>query len=110
MTNATIIQNAQLALMEAGKIGTTGRTLKAVDGVGNTITIPEPEPIHTYQRWKELGYQVQKGQKAVARLSIWKYAVKKMQSEDGVKEQPETRMFMKTAAFFSFSQVEAVTA
>ena len=55
MTNAQIIGNAQDALLKAGKIKPTGRVLRAVDGAGNEITVPEAEPIHTYATWKELG-------------------------------------------------------
>ena len=32
-----------------------------------------PELIHTYQKWKELGYQVRRGEKAIAKFPIWKY-------------------------------------
>ena len=57
MTNEMIIGNAQDALLRAGKIKPTGRMLRAVDGAGNEITVPEAEPIHTYQTWRELGFR-----------------------------------------------------
>lgn len=105
MTNEQIIANAQMELLEQGKIKGTGRMLKAIDGEGNEILIPEPEEIHTYAAWKSLGFQVQKGQKAVAAFSIWKHTTKKAKTED---EEDTEHMFLKTAHFFSRSQVELI--
>ena len=65
ITNAMIILNAQMELMAQGKIGTTGRMIRVQFADGEQ-EIPEPEPIHTYQHWKENGYQVRKGEHAVA--------------------------------------------
>lgn len=64
------------------------------------------EQIHTYNRWKQLGFQVQKGSKAVAKITIWKASRKKSDEDD----EDEPRMFMKTASFFAASQVEPVKA
>ena len=110
MTNAEIISNAQFALMDAGKIGSTGRTLEVRDEAGNIFTMPEPEPIHTFNYWKEIGYSVRKGEKAVTKLCIWKYTSKRKTDEDGNEQEPESRMFMKTSAFFALSQVQPITA
>lgn len=107
MTNAQIIYNAQMELLEQGKIKSTGKMFKAIDGEGNEILVPEPEEIHTYAAWKSLGFQVRKGQKAVASFTIWKHTVKKAKTED---EEDEPKMFMKMSSFFSRSQVEAITA
>jgi hypothetical protein len=104
MTNAQIIFNAAQALAEEGKIGYTGREFKAVDADGNEMVVRETEPIHTHQTWKQLGYQVQKGQKAVAAILIWKHTVK-VDKETGGED---AKMFMKTAHFFSMAQVQAV--
>jgi len=102
MTNAQIVFNEAQRLAEEGLISYTGRTFKAQDMAGNEVTIRETEPIHTYQTWKGLGYQVQKGQKAVTKLTIWKHTSKK----DDETGEEKSKMFMKTAAFFSLSQVE----
>lgn len=110
MTNAEIISNAQFALMDAGKIGSTGRTLEFRDEAGNAFSVPEPEPIHTFNYWKECGYTVRKGEKAVAKLTIWKHTTRTPKDEDGNELEPENRMFMKTSAFFSLSQVKPITA
>lgn len=107
ITNAQIIAQASKELADAGVIGFTGRTFEIPLADGTVLTFPETEPIHTYSHWKELGYQVRKGQRAVTKLTIWKHAAGKRNEETGESETPE-RMFMKTAAFFSASQVDAI--
>ena len=112
MTNAQIIFAAAQELAEAGKIGYTGRTFEAVDGEGNKIVMKETEEIHTYAAWQALGFQVQKGQKAIAQIVIWKHTGAKLETvptENGdVEYIDKGRMFMKKAHFFSRSQVEAI--
>lgn len=107
MTNEQIIANAQMELLEQGKIKGTGRMLKAIDGEGNEILIPEPEEIHTYAAWKSLGFQVQKGQKAVASFAIWKHTVRKAKTED---DEDKESMFLKVSSFFTRSQVAPIAA
>ena len=110
MTNAQIIFNAAQELAEQGLIQYTGRTFKATDAAGNEVVLKETEEIHTYKIWQEMGYQVQKGQKAVAKIMIWKHSGSKMEempTKDGnVEYIDKGHMFMKLAAFFSRSQVE----
>lgn len=106
MTNEQIIFSAAQQLAEAGAIKYTGRVFKAKDAAGQVIELKETEAIHTYNAWKALGFQVQKGQKAVVKLTIWKHATK----TDEETGEEESRIFMKNAAFFSASQVEAVPA
>ena len=105
MTNEMIIFGESQRLANAGKIAYTGRVYEMLDAEGNAITVKETEPIHTYNVWKEMGFQVQKGQKAITKLTIWKHT-SKVNEETGEQEDP--RMFMKTAAFFSRAQVEAI--
>ena len=109
MTNVEIIMAEQRELMKQGIIGTTGRTLKAIvvneNGEEEEVEVAEPEPIHTYQKWKELGYQVQKGEKAIAQFTIWKHVTKKAKNEG---EEDEQKMFMKKASWFKFSQVAPI--
>lgn len=66
-----------------------------------------PEPIHTFQKWKSLGYSVKKGEKSDIKFPIWKYTSKKS-IDDNNEEKEETSMFMKMSAFFRFSQVEKI--
>lgn len=103
MTNAQIIEEMRFELMDAGLIRSTGKKLEAVVN-GEKMTLDEPEQIHTYAMWKELGYQVQKGQKAVAKFRIWKHTSKR----DDETDEIETNMFLTMAAFFSASQVKAI--
>lgn len=107
MTNAQIIYNESMNLMKQGIIGTTGRVFEAVMADGSRITVQEPEEIHTYAAWKSRGYQVQKGQKAVASFAIWKHTVKKAKNDD---EEDKESMFLKVSSFFSRSQVAPIAA
>ena len=105
MTNKQIIFAEEQNLAEQGKIKYTGRTVVFQEMDGEPVEFKETEQIHTFAAWKELGYIVKKGQKAVAKFPIWKYVSKK--NEETNKE--DSKMFMKVAAFFSSSQVEKIT-
>lgn len=74
--------------------------------VGSGV-ISSEEEIHTFQKWKSLGCAVKRGEKAVIKLSIWKHTTKQITLENGENVE-DTSMFMKTAAFFSTSQVEKI--
>lgn len=106
MKNKDIIFNEEQRLAEEGKIKYTGKEFKFVDDAGNEIVLKETEQIHTFTAWKELGYIVKKGQKAIAKFMIWKYVSKKSEET----EEENSKMFMKMAAFFSSSQVEKIAA
>lgn len=108
MTNAEIIFIESQRLAKEGKISYTGRVFDGVDGEGKPVQIKETEAIHTYNAWKELGYQVQKGQKAVAQFVIWKYQKGKVEVEDDTKTEGKGKMFMKKASFFTKAQVQAI--
>lgn len=116
MTNAQIIFNESVRLMEDGIIGSTGLKIEVVMESGETISMLEPEPIHTYAAWKSLGFQVKRGETAIAKFLIWKAGKSRQQeeteaaAENGTEIFPErVRMFMKTAHFFKASQVERTT-
>lgn len=108
MTNEQIIFNESVELMKSGKIGKTGRQFEVEDENGNKIMLDEPEPIHTFQAWKNLGFCVKKGEKAVAQFHIWKCVNKKVKVDDDEETEEQKRMFMKKASFFSLSQVQAL--
>lgn len=109
MTNEQILLNVRFQLMEEGKIGSTGRWLERQDESGEVKKVSEPEEIHSFLRWKEYGYGVKKGEKAIAKVEIWKYAELKKKDE-GKSEDEESkekeRLFKKVAFFFAPSQVE----
>ena len=69
MTNKMIILLESVKLMEEGKIKGSG--VKCLTPEGKEVELPEP--IHTYQTWKALGYQVKKGSKAVTQFPVWKH-------------------------------------
>jgi len=110
MTNEQIIFNNSVVLMEEGIIGTTGRTFEVENDDGTKKTVREPEPIHTFAAWKSLGYQVQSGQKAVAKFPIWKHknAGRRKNRKTGEEEATEEMLFLTDAFFFTRSQVEKI--
>ena len=115
MTNKMIILLEQQKLFDQGLIKKTGRTITVMNLFTQELEeVDELEPIHTYQTWKSLGFQVKKGQKAVAKFPIWKFTNGKMEEEDVRAdvdvEHNENRgyCFMKLSAFFSASQVERI--
>ena len=65
------------------------------------------EPLHTYTKWKAMGYQVKRGEKSQHHITIWKSSTKKVVDKNG-EEVDSRKMFMKTAHFFTLSQVEKV--
>lgn len=112
MTNAMIIFNAAMKLMDEGIIGTTGRKMVMETPDGDKIEVMEPEVIHTYAVWKSLGYQVKRGEKNIAAITIWKAGKGKQteQAEEGDQDGENSRikMFLKTAFFFKASQCEII--
>lgn len=104
MTNKMIVLLESVKLMEQGVLAPTGEKVIVENEDGEKKELDVPEEIHTYQVWKELGFQVQKGEKAIARFPIWKYTSKKIE-KDG-EEVEKSNMFMKTASFFKASQVK----
>lgn len=112
MTNAMIILLESVKLMEAGVIKGSG--IKGTTPEGKEIELPEK--IHTYQAWKQLGYQVKKGSKAVAQFPVWKYITGKLKEaevrDDVDVEKNENKGYchMKVASFFTREQVEEIKA
>lgn len=121
MTNEQIILNESLRLMEEGKLKGTGQYAEVDLGNNVKTTIELPEAIHTFKRWKELGYSVKKGQKSEIKITIWKHTTKMLDTNTGNTETDkmnqqindqggQTSMFMKVSAFFTAAQVEPIKA
>ena len=107
MTNQMIILLQQVELQKEGILKFTGRKIKVLNQLTAEIEeIDEIQPIHTYAGWKSLGYQVKKGEKAIAKFPVWTYSVKK--SEVNGEEKQTSKMYMKTSAFFTDEQVEKI--
>ena len=71
---------------------------------------PNKIVLHTYAQWKKLGYQVKKGEKSKHKITVWKRSTKKIENEDGDKEEVDNgRYFLKESAFFTQEQVERIT-
>lgn len=120
MTNAQIILNESIRLMEEGLLKGSGHFAE-IETEEGTMTIELPEDIHTFQGWKALGYQVKKGEKSSIKFPIWKHTTKMLKTDTESAELNkmnaninaqggEQKMFMKTAAWFTFAQVEPIKA
>lgn len=70
---------------------------------GNMLMLGQFPAFHTYEAWKELGYQVQKGQHSCFSAQIWKMTEKK--NAEGERTQ---KLIMKRAHFFARNQVEKI--
>lgn len=109
LTNRQIILQNALQLMEQGILKGSGE--KAVQELpdGTKIEIELPEVIHTYNGWKERGYQVKRGQKAKATFVIWRYIGKKVQDEEsGAETEIDGKCIPKKSSWFTFDQVERI--
>ena len=106
ITNVQIIMNQSIELMQQGILKPTGRVLVVETADGSKIELPEPEPIHTYNGWKELGYQVKKGEHAKAQFPIWKW---KGQKNEETGEEEGGSCYQRKAFWFTFDQVEKVS-
>lgn len=107
MTNAEIILENSMFLMEEGVLEATEETM-----IVNGKEVNVPEQIHTFDMWKKLGYQVQKGEHAVAKFKIWKFKPNGKKKEEEAKEKDEVqtgRCFMKMAFFFTAKQVQPIS-
>ena len=105
MTNETIIFNAACDLLKQGIIKSTGRLLMRKMPDGSLLEVPEPEAIHTYSGWKARGYQVRKGEHAIASFPIWKHSG----NHEETGEETDGRCFTKLSHFFTIAQVDRIS-
>ena len=102
MTNFQIITNAAI---EAG-IYTEEQAVALINKLGSL-------PLHTFAEWKKMGFIVRKGEKAKLAVDIWMKSNKKVQVEtqEGNEQEVETgRFYKKLSHFFTFDQVQKITA
>lgn len=114
MTNNQIIFEESQKLAEAGIIEYTGRVFKAINAEGQEVEVKETEEIHTFADWKSRGYFVNKGEKAIARFTIWNFTTKPSKKTKAAREAAgkdteaeDPRYYMKEACFFKKSQTSA---
>ena len=104
MTNYMIILTESIKLMDEGILKPTDETITTEDGKQLQV----PETIHTYNKWKSLGFQVKKGEKNIAQFPIWKYTSKKNPEMTEEEAQAKGFCFLKMSSFFKQSQVEVI--
>ena len=113
MTNAMIILNESVKLMEEGLLKGTGIFVD-VEINGEVMNIEMPEEIHTFNGWKQRGFKVKKGEHSSIKFPIWKYTEKAKKPEEltgnPLEDEPVSNMFMKLSAFFTADQVEEIKA
>lgn len=111
MTNAMIILDESVRLMEKGLLKGTGQFFE-YERNGEIVKLELPEEIHTFNGWKERGYSVKKGEKSTIRFPIWKYTSKEKDDSEktgnALEDAPITNMFLKMSAFFTIEQVELI--
>ncbi len=69
----------------------TEKMLKGIEG-----------DLFTYQEWKQRGMQVQRGQKAMLTIKLWKQVTKKI---EGVEQK---KFYLVNASLFGENQVEKI--
>lgn len=100
MTNEQIIYNAAInsgifTAAEAKAILKTGRRL----------------PLHTYQEWRRLGYQVKLHEKAALDVWLWRYAKNAGKDADGNEvEEVGEHAYKALAHLFTAEQVKKIEA
>jgi hypothetical protein len=62
------------------------------------------EEVHTFARWKQLGYKVKSGEHALFSTMLWKTTTKRVKVEN--TEDIDGRMYMCKSFLFGESQVE----
>ena len=69
------------------------------------------EDLHTFAKWKALGYTVKKGEKAAVQTKLWKMTKKKAKADDDKQdgedvEEQQNHYYLAKAFLFKRSQVE----
>ena len=100
MTNEQIIYNAAVSsgLISAGE---AAAYLKA----GQRL------PLHTYQEWRRMGYQVKAGEKAALVVNLWRYTKSAGKDAEGNEmEAAEEHAYMAKAHLFTAGQAKKAEA
>ena len=70
--------------------------------------IPDEIAVNSYGGWKEKGYQVQRGEHAAFKTSIW-VPCHAGKNKDGEDTSDFSRFFIRRTAFFTAEQVAPIT-
>lgn len=72
-------------------------------------------PFHTYNAWKDMGYQVRKGETALFKTPLWKYKARPTKKEQAALDSGELEpgsvrlgFYMAMSGIFSAEQVDKV--
>lgn len=95
MNNERIILEQRLDLMYEGIIRSTGSLMDYKAPDGQWYKVPEPIAIHTLQKWKALGYELNSCEVPIAQFKIWK----------PYKNSKGKGVVYKKAEFYSLDQV-----
>ena len=87
MNNIAIIEIEKERLAKEGVLKYTGRSITVTTADGDELEVKEIQPIHTFNRWKQLGYRVKKGEKSFIKFPIWKYSTKKGEDEEETEQK-----------------------
>ena len=78
--------------------------------MGECVARGITEEVHTFARWKQMGYMVKKGEHALFSTSLWKNCKgkKKSEEEDPDASEHTGRCYLCKSFLFGRSQVEEV--
>ena len=66
------------------------------------------EPVHTFAKWKALGYSVKKGEHALFETRLWKHTSRMKRDDETGEDVEKENMYMTKAFLFGESQVEKI--
>ena len=66
------------------------------------------EVVHTFAKWKSLGYKVKKGEHALFETQLWKHSSRTKHNDETNEDEEKERMYMTKAFLFGESQVEKI--
>ena len=108
MTNEMIILTESVKLMEDGIIKGTGEFVE-VEINGEIKKFEIPEEIHTYERWRKMGYQVQRGETSFIKFKVWFFTGgngRNQELEETESAQQHGKCYMRMTSFFTKDQVK----
>ena len=82
--------------------------LQAITLAKREAGIPDEIAVNSYGGWKEKGYQVQRGERAAFKTSIW-VPCHAGKNKDGEDTSDFSRFFIRCTAFFTAEQVAPIT-
>lgn len=100
MTNEQIIFNAAIS-----------SGLFTADAAAAFLKAGRRLPLHTYQEWRRMGYQVKAGEKAALVVSLWRYTKSAGKDTEGNEvEAADEHAYMAKAHLFTAGQVKKAEA